>query len=146
MAQILCVWFENNNPERNPETEDLNLSVNGVLQLTAAEVRRLAAEAGGLLPVNATVMDDDAIFDDTVFTNSSPLMLGVHNTDPTGFGFPVIVPHKDLTKTEPDSEDFAEVYCKVVAQHKLGNQVIFIARKNTTLREEKYRQARYKNP
>ena len=50
--------------------EDLNLSVNGVLQLTAAEVRRLAAEAGGLLPVNATVMDDDAIFDDTVFTRS----------------------------------------------------------------------------
>ena len=139
MAQILCVWFENNNPARNPETEDLNLSVNGVLQLTAAEVRRLAAEAGGLLPVNATVMDEDAIFDDEVFKNPFPLMLGVHNTEPTSFGFPVIVPHKDLTNTEPGSEEFAEVYCKVVAQHKLGNQAIFTARKNTDKRDIRIR-------
>ena len=131
MAKILCAWYQVNNSERDPEKDDLNLSVNGVLQLTEAEVRRLAAEASGLLPVNATVMDDDSIFDDTVFTNQFPFMLGVHNTDPTSFTFPVIVPHKPLTDTEPSWENFAEVYCKVIAQHKVGNQVIFAARKDT---------------
>ncbi len=139
MAQILCVWYVVNNPERNPEQDDLNLSVNGVLQLTEAEVRRLAAEAGGLLPVNATVMDSDWIFDDTVFTNPFPFMLGVHNTDPTSFGFPVIVPHKKLTDTEPGWEHFAEVYCKVVAVHKVGNQVIFAARKDTDKQDVRIR-------
>ena len=131
MAKILCAWYQINNPNRRPEDEDLNLSVNGVLQLTEPEVRRLAAEAGGLLPVNAVVMDDDWISDDTVYANPYPLMLGVHNTDPTNFGFPVIVPHKKLTDTEPGYEDYAEIYCRVTAQHKLGNQVIFSARANT---------------
>ena len=139
MAKILCVWYVVNNPERNPKQDDLNLSVNGVLQLTEPEVRRLAAEAGGLLPVNATVMDSDAIFDDTVFANPFPLMLGVHNTDPTSFGFPVIVPHQKLTDSEPGWEHFAEVYCKVVAVHQVGNQVIFAARKDTDQQDVRIR-------
>jgi len=131
MATILCAWYEINNPDRNPEAEDLNLSVNGVIQLTEPEVRRLAAEAGGLLPTNAVVRDDDTFFDDTVFKNPFPLQLGVHNTNATPFGFPVIVPHKNLTNTEPSSEDFAEVYCRIRAEHKLGTQVIFSAMKDT---------------
>lgn len=139
MATILCAWYEINNPNRDPEKDDLNLSVNGVLQLTAPEVRRLAAEAGGLLPVNAVVMDDDSVFDDTVFTNPFPLQLGVHNTDATPFGFPVIVPHKDLTDSEPSWEAFAEIYCRITAQHKLGNQIIFTARKNTDKKDVRIR-------
>jgi hypothetical protein len=130
MATILCAWYAVNNPERNPLQDDLNLSVSGVLTLTALEVRRLASEAGGLLPVNATVMDDDFLFDDTVYKNPSPLMLGVHDTNPTQFTFPVIVPHGDLTASDP-GEEHAEVYCKVFAEHKLGNQTIFVARRNT---------------
>jgi hypothetical protein len=131
MATILCVWYEINNPDRTPEQDDLNLSVHGVLQLTAPEVRRLAAEAGGLLPVNAVVMDDDTFSDDEVFPNPFPLQLGVHNTDPTQFGFPIIVPHQKLTNTEPGYEDFAEIYCRITARHKVGNQNVFSASKNT---------------
>jgi hypothetical protein len=139
MATILCAWYQVNNPERDPEKEDLNLTVNGVVQLTEAEVRRLAAEAGGLLPINATVMDSDTVFDDTIFTTPFSFMLGVHNTDPTSFGFPAIVPHQSLTDCEPGYEHFAEVYCKVVAQHTVGGQVIFAARKNTETHDVRIR-------
>jgi hypothetical protein len=139
MAKILCAWYTVHNPERDPEKEDLNISVQGVIQLTEAEVRRLAAEAGGLLPINATIMDSDTIFDDTVFTNPFPLMLGVHNTDPTSFGVPVIVPHQPLTDCEPGYEHFAEVYCKVFAQHVVGGQVIFAARKDTETQDVRIR-------
>ena len=81
--------------------------------------------------MNANAMDDDFLFDDTVYKNPSPLMLGVHDTNPTQFTFPVIVPWKDLTKTEPDSEEHAEIYCKVIAEHKPGNQLGFVARRDT---------------
>jgi hypothetical protein len=127
----LCAWYAVNNPERDVLAEDLNINVSGVLTLTAAEVRRLASEAGGLLPVNANVMDEDWLFDDTVYKNPTPFMLGVPDTNPTQFTFPIIVPHGDLTASETGSEEFAEIYCKVVAEHKLGNQTIFVARRNT---------------
>lgn len=122
MAKILCAWFLVNNPGRKPEQEDLNLTVGGTLQLNGDEVQKLAAEAGGLLPVNASVWDEDSIFDDNVYENPNPLMLGVHNTDPTHFAFPVVVPHKKLTDTEPGWEHYAEIYllqggCSVPEYH-----------------------------
>ena len=111
MARMLGAWMHINNPHRTAQ-EDLNLTVGGVISLSAADVGKLVP--GQLFKVRVKVMDDDTFSDDLVFTDES-FSVGVNDSAPRPFHTGVIVPRAKLRAAEPSYEHGVEVYCKVSA-------------------------------
>jgi hypothetical protein len=115
MAKMLGVWIIVNNPNRTT-SQDLNVTVGGVILLSEAEVRALGG--GGLFSINVRIRDEDSLSDDTVHTDAT-FQINVQGTTPQCFHTGVIVPHKKLNDCEPWYEDWAEIYARVSA--KSGN-------------------------
>jgi hypothetical protein len=112
MARMLGVWTVVNNPERSRQ-DDLNLTVGGTITLASADL------PGGLWTIRVRVMDDDPGVNDLVHTDNS-FQFGVRELGPKPFNVGVIVPASKLRNSEPSSEDWAEIYCRVSAN--LGNR------------------------
>jgi hypothetical protein len=110
-ARMLGAWIFIMNPNRST-SEDLNLTVGGVIKLNEEALRLLG---GNLMTVKIEVKDDDAFADDLLMTDQT-FQLGVHDTDFHCFHKGLIVSHVKLNDCEPFYEDWAEIYCKVSAK------------------------------
>jgi hypothetical protein len=110
MAKMTGVWIY---VAPRSASDDVNITCGATIILSEAEKHKIG---NSLMNVSCRVMDDDAVSDDTVHVdNSFQLGPALLNIGPSTFQLGVIVPHSKVQDSEPGSESWAELYCRVRA-------------------------------
>jgi hypothetical protein len=106
MARMVGVWIWVATRE---VADDVNITVGGTVNLTEQDVRQIGNQA---LSLRIRIMDDDTISDDEVAAVSDTFA-GPFKEGPNSFQTQVIVPHDDVSDSEPGTESWAELYARV---------------------------------
>ena len=111
MARMIGAWIWVLNPNR-ALNEVLNLQVGGTIGLTPHEFE---VASGQLFNIRVKVVDDDAVFDNVLMTDNSTSVStqgGLYHS----FSYGLLVPAATLRASEPTSEHYTEIYCRISAR------------------------------
>jgi len=106
MAKMVGVWIW---VAPREVSDDVKLTVGGTVLLTEQDVRQIGDQ---VVKLRIRIMDDDTFSDDEV-ADVSDTFAGPFKVGPNSFQTEIIVPHDDVSGSEPGTESTAELYARV---------------------------------